>query len=49
MSETTHAQPTSIEAMFVQVASGLTSGDNTITLRGPAAARYSSPTGQSAS
>ena len=38
MSENTNAQPTSIEAMFVQVASGLTSGDNKITLQGPAAA-----------
>ena len=34
MSEDTTAQPTCIEAMFVQLASGLSSGDHTVTLHG---------------
>lgn len=38
MSENASAQPTNIEAMFVQVAIGITSGDNKMTLQGPASA-----------
>ncbi len=33
MSDATSSQPTSIEAMFVQVASGLTTSDHTMTLQ----------------
>jgi hypothetical protein len=34
VSEDTQAQPAEIEAMFVQVGSGMSSGDHTITLQG---------------
>lgn len=34
MSEATRVEPTTIEAMFVQVGSGMTSDDHSITLRG---------------
>jgi len=34
VSEVTDSQPTNIEAMFVQLASGLTSGEHSVTLHG---------------